>query len=67
MNLLTVKETAERLKLSLSMVYRLIAAGDLPSYAIGGCIRVNETDLLQFLNANRKKNTKLPVNKRRHF
>jgi excisionase family DNA binding protein len=67
MNLLTVKETARKLKLSLSMVYRLIANGELPSYAIGGCIRVDESELQKFLEQNRKETVKLPNQQRRHF
>ena len=54
MKMLTVKETASNLKISLSMVYRLISTGELPSYAIGGCLRVSETDLLQFLDSKRQ-------------
>ena len=67
MKLLTVKETANSLKLSLSMVYRLISSGKLPSYAIGGCIRVNETDLEKFLDLHRNEATPIPTNVKRHF
>ena len=67
MNMLTVKETAATLKISLSMVYRMISTGELPSYAIGGCIRVSESDLLNFLNSKRQEHNQLPTRNRRHF
>ncbi len=67
MKLMTVKEAASNLRISLSMVYRLISTGELPSYAIGGCIRVSETDLLQFLDARKQETAKLPESQKRHF
>ena len=67
MKLLTVKETASSLKISLSMVYRLISSGELPSYAIGGCIRVSESDLGHFLVSRKQEATKLPESQKRHF
>lgn len=67
MNMLTVKETASNLKISLSMVYRLISTGELASYAIGGCLRVSETDLTKFLDTKRQEPTKLPDSQKRHF
>lgn len=67
MKLLTAKETASNLKISLSMVYRLISSGELPSYAIGGCIRVSETDLVQFLDSKKQDPVKLPGFQKRHF
>ena len=67
MKLLTAKETATSLKISLSMVYRLISTGELPSYAIGGCIRVSETDLNLFLDSRKQETVKLPANQKRHF
>ncbi len=67
MNLLTVKETAASLKISISMVYRLISDGMLPCYEIGSCKRVDETDLAKFLDSHRKEVAKLPTQQRRHF
>ncbi len=67
MRLLTVKETAERLKISISMVYRLISTGHLPCFEIGSCKRIGEDDLGKFLDGQRKESPKLPPNKRRHF
>ena len=67
MKMLTAKETATSLKISLSMVYRLISTGELPSYAIGGCLRVSENDLTQFLESKRQEPTKMPESNKRHF
>lgn len=67
MKMLTAKETAASLKISLSMVYRLISTGELPSYAIGGCLRINESDLLQFLDSRKQEPNKLPESQKRHF
>ena len=67
MKMLTAKETATSLKISLSMVYRLISTGELPSYAIGGCLRVSENDLTQFLESKRQEPTKMPKSNKRHF
>ena len=43
--LLTVDEVAERLSLSRSKVYELLAGGDIPSVHIGRARRVIATDL----------------------
>lgn len=67
MRLLTVKETAEKLKISISMVYRLISTGSLPCFEIGSCKRISEEDLGKYLADNRKEPDKLPPNKRKHF
>lgn len=56
MNVLTVKETAERLKLSVGCVYQLIAERRLPHLRIGcgrGAIRIREEDLSAFLDTCR--------------
>ena len=47
--LLTVRETAERLSISLSSTYDLIRSGRLPHYRIGGAIRLTAADLDRFL------------------
>ena len=56
MNVLTVKETAERLKLSVGCVYQLLAERRLPHLRIGcgrGAIRIREEDLSAFLDGCR--------------
>jgi excisionase family DNA binding protein len=45
---LTVKAAAERLGVSASLVYALVASGQLPSYRVGvgrGTIRIDEAAL----------------------
>lgn len=52
LRLLTVKELAERLRISLATGYALIKQGKIASLRIGsnrGAIRVRETDLQQYL------------------
>ncbi|QDV61993.1 helix-turn-helix domain-containing protein [Crateriforma conspicua] len=67
--LLTPKEVAARLRISLSKAYALISRGDLPCYQIGSCKRVSESDLNMFLEQNRKQLPKLPTGglRKRHF
>lgn len=52
--MLTVSHTAEHLQMSQKTVRRLIAAGELRSHRLGGCIRVAEDDLASFLSTRRK-------------
>ncbi|QDV81385.1 helix-turn-helix domain-containing protein [Planctomycetes bacterium TBK1r] len=63
----TVKEVAKELQISLSMVYALIAKGELICHEFGSCKRVCEQDLLDFLSANRKETPRPPRAKGRHF
>jgi len=59
---LTAKEVAERLRISLAMVYLLCAQGKLPHLRLGlrrGTIRVRECDLAAFVEECR---TKHPTN-----
>ncbi len=53
-SLLTVRATADRLQVAEKTVRRLIAAGELPTHRIGGCVRVSEDDLLVFLSRARQ-------------
>lgn len=56
MNLLKVPEVAERLSCSESLVYQMVASGELPHYRLGkgrGSIRVSEEQILALL-ANRQ-------------
>lgn len=55
--LLTVREVAERLRVSSRSVYDLVASGKLACHRIGmgrGAIRVNEGDLAAFLDSCRE-------------
>jgi excisionase family DNA binding protein len=56
--LLTVAETAERLRCSRALVYQLCESGKLPHHRLGlgrGTIRVSQTDIELFLEQSRVK------------
>jgi excisionase family DNA binding protein len=57
MELLTVQEVADMMKVSEKTVRRLIKRGNLAAYKIGarGQLRVNERDLERYLDARRVK------------
>ena len=61
---LTVREAADRLRISPSSVYLLIEQGRLAHHRVGarrGAIRINETDLTAYLAACRQElNTNAP-------
>lgn len=65
--LLTIKEVAEKLKISASFAYALVARGELASFGIGACIRVRESEVERFLDEHRRGKIKKPQSKRRHF
>lgn len=52
---LTVRDVAERLSVSLSVVYREVTARNLSCYRIGGAIRISEQQLADYL-ANAESN-----------
>lgn len=51
--MLTVKQVAEWLNVSLSMVYRLVERGLIPSYKISGSIRFIEEELSSWIGQNK--------------
>ena len=53
MNLLTVKEAAGMLKLSQSLIYGMVEAGELPHVKIRSAIRFVEADLDAYISENR--------------
>ena len=55
--MLTVRETAHRLAISLSSTYGLIQGGKLPHYRIGGAIRIAASDIEVFLAGCRQEKT----------
>ena len=58
--MLTVKETAQRLNVSIATVYALVAANKLRCHRIGigrGVIRVDPTDIDDFLESTRSEGT----------
>ncbi len=65
--MLAPKQVAERLSLSLSMVYRLLNNGELESYRFGTAFRVSEEQLLQFLSRQRVATPRQLPASRRHF
>jgi len=65
--MLTIHETAKRLSVSVSLVYRLIASGELASYEIATCKRVSEEDLASYLETRKKRTVKIPEATHRHF
>ena len=65
MNLLTVKEAAQTLRASESKVRGLLSSGEIPSYRIGGSVRVSESDLTDYLS--RCRSNSLPRQPLRHL
>ena len=56
MSMLTVREVAAELSMSVTCVYQLVATGKLASHRIGvgrGAIRISEADLATFVDACR--------------
>ena len=52
-NLLNVTDIAKRLRLSVSMVYQLVAERKISHRRIGGAIRFAESDLEEYLESVR--------------
>lgn len=46
---MSVREVADKYKVSKSLVYRLLQRGDIPSIRFGGTIRVGSVDLEGYL------------------
>lgn len=65
--MLTPKQLAERLSLSLSMVYRLLANGELECYRFGAAYRVSEEQLNAFLQKQKVETHRKLPKARRHF
>ena len=65
--MLTIQQAAERLNVSVSLVYRLVKTGDLPSYEIASCKRISEKDLEAFLANNKRQEARLPAPVNRRF
>lgn len=51
--LLSVREVAERLIVSVGLVYKLVARGDITAYQIASAIRVGEDELESYLKGRR--------------
>ncbi len=48
--LLRAEEVAKILNVSISLVYKLIEAGSLPSVQINSSVRIIQSDLYQYIN-----------------
>lgn len=57
--MLTVKNVADKLAMSISAVYALIERGELPHYRIGGAIRIGDEHLSEFLASKEKRGREL--------
>lgn len=51
---MSVREVVNVLGLSKSTVYQLCKSNILPYTRVGGSIRINETDLIQFMEENKQ-------------
>jgi len=56
MKILTVKETADVLKVKPQRVYRMMRDDGLPCIRLGRQVRVDEDSLKKWLNAHRRVN-----------
>lgn len=70
--LLTAKDVAEVLRLSISKVYELCSSGKIPHLRVGGSIRFSRDALSGFINesvVDQSEGTKTPPRrlKSRHF
>jgi excisionase family DNA binding protein len=52
--LLTIKEAAQKLRLSPKFVYRAIDAGELACHRFGRAIRISRADLVRFMGQHRR-------------
>lgn len=51
--LLTIQELARTLRISRTGAYRLVERRDLPFYKVGGALRFERGDVLEFLRRGR--------------
>lgn len=52
--LLTVDEAAQRLGIGRTLAWRLVQAGQLPSFRLGRCVRVPRRELEVWVQAQRQ-------------
>lgn len=53
--MLTVNEAASRLGMSPRFVYRACATGQIASFKLGRCVRISESALKDYLEAQQKR------------
>jgi len=63
--MLNPKQLAEKLNLSLSMVYKLLSSGQIECYRIGSAYRTSEEQLKNYLE--RVKNEVKQIRRAKHF
>ena len=51
--LLTLVQLAELLQVSKSTVYRLVEQREIRFYKVGGCLRFDKKDILDYLERNK--------------
>jgi len=51
---LTVKQVAERLNLSVSKIYEMVEIGELPHHRFGGAIRVSEEQIGEYMDRTKR-------------
>jgi excisionase family DNA binding protein len=59
----TIREAAERLKVSTRSIRRWIDLGEIPVFRLGRAVRISEEDLQAFLNRNRWGSTNISLHK----
>ena len=66
--LLTIAETAQRLRISKSKLYSIVATGKIGHYKVGGSIRFSEEHVREFLESVERQAEDDPPNRiRRHL
>ena len=53
MDLLTIKEAAEQLRLSTATVHKLIEAGDIPAYRFGKATRIPKVEFDRWMASSK--------------
>ena len=62
---LTVKDVAKKLKISVPSAYKLFHSGKLKPYYVNGCTRIEERDLVDYINRQKQGNWSKKLKKRK--
>ena len=65
--LLTIREVAERLRVSVSLTYRLVNCGELKCHRIKSAIRISEEQIAEYLKDSQSVTPKKITVAARHF
>jgi excisionase family DNA binding protein len=57
----TVKETANYLNISISMVYKLVSLNKIPCVRLGDCVRFNQETVEALTKESRNESSQLPA------